>query len=67
MSDYIIIMSSYDITTLLGIFFFFASCFRLNDLEVGEVIGCGFYGSVTKVSMIQCGHVMLGSHVIDNV
>ena len=25
------------------------SCFRLNDLEVGEVIGQGFFGSVTKV------------------
>ena len=44
------------------------SCFRLNDLEVGEVIGHGFYGSVSKVGVLQCGHVIwLGSHVIDGV
>ena len=28
---------------------FCCSCFRLSDLEVGEVIGQGFFGSVTKV------------------
>ena len=30
--------------------FSFFRCFRLNDLEIQEVIGQGFYGSVTKVS-----------------
>ena len=26
-------------------------CFRICDLEIGGVIGQGFYGSVTKVSV----------------
>lgn len=30
--------------------FMFNRCFRLNDLEQGEVIGHGFYGAVYKVS-----------------
>ena len=27
----------------------FLRCFRLSDLEIGGVIGQGFYGAVTKV------------------
>ena len=28
-------------------------CFRLSDLEIGGVIGQGFYGAVTKVFLIH--------------
>ena len=38
----------------------FLRCFRLSDLEIGGVIGQGFYGAVTKVPLIQFhSHILL--------
>lgn len=37
-------------------------CFRLNDLEQGEVIGHGFYGSVYKVG-VSTRRALCGGHV----
>ena len=38
--------------------FSFNRCFRLNDLELNEVIGHGFYGSVYKARDLQRRNVM---------
>lgn len=37
----------------------YTECFRLNDLELGEVIGRGFYGSVCKVTHKFTSQVMV--------
>ena len=37
----------------------YIKCFRLNDLEIGEVIGNGFYGSVHKICHKHTGQVMV--------
>ena len=38
----------------------FLRCFRLSDLEIGGVIGQGFYGAVTKVPLTQVhNHILL--------
>lgn len=42
----------------------YVQCFRLNDLEVGEVIGQGFFGSVTKVKHMFTGQVMVMKEVL---
>eukprot|EP00731_Ephydatia_muelleri_P023352 Em0015g935a len=42
----------------------YVQCFRLSDLEVGEVIGQGFFGSVTKVKHMFTGQVMVMKEVL---
>lgn len=37
----------------------YINCFRLSDLNIGEVVGHGFYGNVTKVTHKHTGQVMV--------
>ena len=37
----------------------YIKCFRLNDLEIGEIIGKGFYGNVYKIQHKHTGQVMV--------
>ena len=40
-------------------------CFRLADLDIGDVIGKGFYGSVTMVTHRDTGQVMVMKEMLN--
>lgn len=40
-------------------------CFRLADLDIGEVIGKGFYGNVTKVTHRHTGQTMVMKEMLN--
>lgn len=43
----------------------YTQCFRLSDLEIGEVIGRGFYGNVVKVTHKHTKQVMVMKEMIN--
>ena len=40
-------------------------CFRLSDLEIGDVIGRGFYGNVTKITHRHTGQEMVMKEMLN--
>ena len=40
-------------------------CFRLSDLEIGDVIGHGFYGNVTKITHRHTGQEMVMKEMLN--